>query len=208
MSVVESFAHFVNHHLKAWPELEMPFDPAWRSPCEISEPYTRSPENQQGDSPRFIRWGPVKRSLPDDFTGLENALETDVHPDIKAYYGAWWSGNLEAEAPDGHVSLILLWNPDDADRLVENQIGHALVNRRSKSPLSFFFACTEPDSDLILTVRNDTGEVLLERPGYKPLRTVAGCLAEFIDLLVPAGAGEGATRRLPAPVGGEGPCGR
>ena len=195
MSVVASLAQFVEHHLKAWPELEAPFDPAWRSPCEIGEPYIRQPGNGSRDRAEFIRWRPVKRSLADDFTGLEHALETEIHPDIKAYYGAWWSGNLEAEAPDGHVSLILLWNPEDANRLAENQIGHALVNRRSKSPLSLFFACTEPHSDLILTVRNDTGEVLLERPGIKPLRTVAANLAEFLELLVPVGEGNPA---LPA----------
>ena len=193
MSVIDSLAHYVDHHLKAWPELEAPFDPAWRSPCELGDPYTRP--SARDNPAQFIRWRPVKRSLADDFTGLESALETEIHPDIKAYYGAWWSGNLEAEAPDGHVSLILLWNPEDAGRLVENQIGHALVNRRSKSPLSLFFACTEPDSDLILTVRNDTGEVLLERPGIKPLRTVAANLAEFLDLLVPVGQGNAA---LPA----------
>ena len=193
MSVIDSLAHYVDHHLKAWPELEAPFDPAWRSPCELGDPYTRP--SVRDNPAQFIRWRPVKRSLADDFTGLESALETEIHPDIKAYYGAWWSGNLEAEAPDGHVSLILLWNPEDAGRLVENQIGHALVNRRSKSPLSLFFACTEPDSDLILTVRNDTGEVLLERPGIKPLRTVAANLAEFLDLLVPVGQGNAA---LPA----------
>ena len=198
MSVVASLAHFVDHHLKAWPELEAPFDPAWRSPCEIGKPYSRQSANGAADPGEFIRWHPVKRSLADDFPGLENALETEIHPDIKAYYGAWWSGNLEAEAPDGHVSLILLWNPDDAGRLVENQIGHALVNRRSKSPLSLFFACTEPDSNLILTVRNDTGEVLLERPGHKPLRTVAGSLAEFLDLLAPVGPGE--TAVLPSAI--------
>ena len=193
MSVIDSLAHYVDHHLKAWPELEAPFDPAWRSPCELGDPYTRP--SVRDNPAQFIRWRPVKRSLADDFTGLESALETEIHPDIKAYYGAWWSGNLEAEAPDGHGSLILLWNPEDAGRLVENQIGHALVNRRSKSPLSLFFACTEPDSDLILTVRNDTGEVLLERPGIKPLRTVAANLAEFLDLLVPVGQGNAA---LPA----------
>lgn len=202
MSVTESLANFVDHHLKAWPELEAPFDPAWRSPCEIGEPYSHPSENGPGENGEFIRWRPVKRSLADDFPGLENALETEIHPDIKAYYGEFWSGNLEAEAPDGHVSLILLWNPDDADRLIENQIGHALVNRRSKSPLSLFFACTEPESDLILTVRNDTGEVLLERPGYKPLRTVADSLSEFLDLLAPVGPG--ANSRLPLAISAPG----
>ena len=51
-----------------------------------------------------------------------------------------------------------------------------------------FFACTEPDGDYFLTINNDTGEVQLEAPGRKPLRTVAGCLAEFMDTLTPQGA--------------------
>ena len=49
-----------------------------------------------------------------------------------------------------------------------------------------FFACTVEDSELFLSVENESGQVILERPGYKPLRTVAGSLAEFLDHLVPA----------------------
>ena len=79
-----------------------------------------------------------------------------------------------------------MWNPQDVDRLVENLIGHALAQRRSKSPLSLFFSCTEPESELFLTVRNDTGEIQLEKPGYQPIRPVAESLAQFLDLLVPA----------------------
>ena len=93
---------------------------------------------------------------------------------------------MEAEAPDGHVSLIMLWNPDDADRLIENLIGHALAKRRAKSPFSVFFACTEPDSELFLTVENGTGHVLLEKPGYKPIREVAEDLSSFLSELTPA----------------------
>ncbi len=186
MPVTESLSHFVEHYLKSNPELQVPYDAEWRSPCEHGEPFAHAVETGASDPQQFIRWQPVKRSLADDFAGLERALDTEVHADIKAYFSAYWSSNLEAEAPDGHVSLILLWNPQDVDRLVENLIGHALAQRRSKSPLSLFFACTEPESELFLTVRNDTGEIQLEKPGYQPIRPVAESLTQFLDLLVPA----------------------
>ena len=180
LPVGEALAAFVTRYLDEFPELYEVFDPAWRSPCEVGNPIRRE------DGIEVVRWQPLRRRYADDFAGLENALEVPVHPDIKAYYGAYWSGGLEAEAPDGHVSLIFLWNQQDTDRLVENLIGHALAKRRAKSPFSVFFACTDPNSELFLSVENNTGQVLLERPGYKPVRTVANSLAAFLATLTPA----------------------
>ncbi len=167
---------FIDRYQRAWPVLTTAFDPEWRSPCECGPP----------DAAGRVSWIPRATGFIDHFTGLENALQEPVHDDIKQYYGHYWSGGLEAEADEGHVSLILLWNPSDAERLIENQIGHILNNRRAKAPLSLFFACTEPDSELILTVRNDSGEVLLERPGTRHRRVVAPSLAEFLGTLRPA----------------------
>jgi len=180
--VRQALATFIEHTLKSYPQQREPFDPDFRSPCERGEPYL----DDQGD--RWIDWQPLPRgAVPaDDFAGLERALELTVHPDVKAYYGSFWSGGLEAQASDGHVSLLQLWNPADADRLVENLIGHALAKRRARSDFSVFFACTEVDSDLFLSVDNASGRVLLEKPGRKPLRTVAEDLASFLDGLVPA----------------------
>ncbi len=184
MSVQTALSQFVSHYEKSYPELTEIFDPEWRSPCETSETY------QDDDGIVRVPWSPLARGLkvPEehDFAGLENALETEIHPDIKAYYGSFWSGGLEAEAPQGHVSLILLWNAEDASRLIENLIGHALAKRRARAPLSVFFACTDQDSELFLSVENTTGEVLIEKPGHKPVDVVAGSLASFIDSLVPA----------------------
>jgi SecY interacting protein Syd len=157
------------------------YDPQWRSPCEVGEPFAAITDGQQN-----ILWQPTPRHYSDDFAGLENALETQVHPSIKTYYGAFWSAHLEAKAQDGPVSLLQVWNEEDRARLIENLLGHHLIQKRAKGPLSLFFACTEPDSDLILTVENDSGVVLLERPGSKPLRQVSGSLAEFLLTLAPA----------------------
>ncbi len=172
---------FVDRTLTRYPRLDEPFDPEWRSPCEISEPFL----DPRGE--RRVLWRPRRRAAgSDDFQGLERALEAPIHPAVKGYYGRYWSGGLEAEAADGHVSLLLLWNDQDTDRLVQNLIGHALEKRRARRPLTVFFACTEPDSELFLSVDNDSGQVLLEAPGRKPLRVVAESLAGFLSHLTPA----------------------
>ena len=185
---------FIERYLQRYPELIDPFDPQWRSPCETGVPFA------SGEYVQCVPWRPLRRAFADDFAGLERALETTIHPDIKAYYGRYWSGGLEATAQEGHVSLILLWNPSDAERLVENLIGHALAKRRARAPFTVFFACTEPESDLFLSVDNASGEVVLEAPGAKPIRTVASSLTVFLRGLVPAAPGMHPERRTIAPT--------
>jgi len=70
--------------------------------------------------------------------------------------------------------------------LVENLIGHAVACQQNRTPFSVFFACTEPESDLFLTINNTTGQVQLEAPGKAPLRVVSDSLQSFMDSLVPA----------------------
>jgi SecY interacting protein Syd len=175
---------FVARHARLNPTLLAAFDAEWRSPCELAET-AAVPAGQ-------VSWRPLRRTVAVDlFTGLQNALGQPIHPDIKAYYGRYWSGELHATAADGHVSLLQIWNDDDADRLIENLIGHALAKRRLRSPFTVFFACTEPDSELFLSVDSASGRVLLEAPGQQPLRVVADDLATFIDALQPAPADPG-----------------
>ena len=178
--VAGALAAFIARYLEAFPELYEVYDPQWRSPCETGAPETWA------DGTKAVPWQPVRRRYAEDFAGLENALETTIHPDIKAYYGAYWCGGLEAQAEDGHVSLIFLWNQADAQRLVENLIGHAMAKQRARAPFSVFFACTEADSELFLSVDNESGRVLLERPGYKPMREVSESLSSFLNTLKPA----------------------
>lgn len=182
MSTNQALTRFVSDYQATYPDLTEVFDPQWRSPCENGEPFT------DASGVTRVPWQPLARHVAtqEDFAGLENALELNIHQDIKDYYGSYWSGGLEADAPQGPVSLILLWNAEDGERLVENLIGHALAKRRSRSGFSVFFACTAPDSELFLSVDNSSGEVLLEKPGYKPLEVVSASLAEFLGTLTPA----------------------
>ena len=172
---------FFEHYRKSHPALVIPYDPEWPSPCQQGAPFA-------DDAGRMrIAWQPVARhETADDFSKLESALELLIHPDIKTHYQRYWSANLEAEHPDGHVSLLYLWNQIDTDRLVENLIGHSLACKQNRTPFSVFFACTEPDSDLFLTVNNQSGQVQLEEPGKPPTRVVAESLTDFMDQLVPS----------------------
>lgn len=182
MSVADSLDRFIERYLARTEPPPEPFDPEWRSPCERGEPF----RNESGET--LIAWRPVRQPTTGSelLGGLERALELTLHPDARTYFGRWWSASLEAVAPDGPVSLIQLWNPDDAERLVENLIGHALAKRRQRAPFTVFFATTGPESDYFLSLDNATGEVLLEQPGLRPLRVVAPDLATFLDRLEPA----------------------
>ncbi len=154
-------------------------DPAWPSECQVGEP----------DADGMIRWRPRERDAAADVSGLERALDVQIHPDIKSFYGSYWGSAMELEAAEGGVSLIQIWNDDDFDRLAENIIGHAMVKQRIHAPLTIFIACTDED-ELMLSVDNETGCVVLEEPGSPPIREVSPSLVEFLDRLQPVAASE------------------
>jgi SecY interacting protein Syd len=150
-------------------------DPAWPSECQIGEP----------DADGMVHWRPQARDTGADFNGLERALEVEIHPDIKSFYGSYWGSVMELQAEEGGVSLIQIWNNDDFDRLVENILGHAMAKQRIKAPLTIFIASTD-EGEYMLSVDNESGHVVLEEPGSPPTREVASSLAEFLDRLRPA----------------------
>ena len=150
-----------------------PFDPEWRSKCEFHRYANQT------------FWRPVGQSPRVDFSGLSNAIEASIHPDIVNYYSSYWSGTLETDSREGRVSLIQLWNQDDFERLMANLVGHALNKIRAKHPYTVFFATTEPNSELFLSIDNSSGTVLLEEPGKAPIREVESDISTFLNRLEP-----------------------
>lgn len=132
----------------------------------------------------MVHWEPSARGEMADFSGLERALEVELHRDIKSFYGSYWAGTMDLRAEEGGVTLIQVWNDQDFDRLVENILGHAMAKQRIDAPLTIFIACTD-EGELMLSVENETGQVVLEEPGCLPIRTVSPTLAEFLDRLEP-----------------------
>ena len=150
------------------------FDARWLSPCQVDD------VDAAGD----IRWQPVSRQEPADFSGLESAMELVLHQDIKTFYGSFWSDSFPAQAADGELTLIQAWNAEDFDRLLANVIGHLVEQRRNRIAPTVFIACTDED-DLVLSIDNASGRVVLEEPGDEPKRDIAGTLAELLDRLEP-----------------------
>ncbi len=144
-------------------------DPEWPSPCEQGT----------ADAEGWIAWRPVRRTSPPDLGGLAAALETAIHPDFGAYFGRYWSDPLPVSGLYGRLELLQLWNAQDEERLVANQLGHVLQARRARRPLTLFFACGD-DPDLLYSLDNVTGEVLREDLPKRSARPVAPSLVQFL----------------------------
>ena len=175
-SSLEQF--FSDYHKQHLSELGRPatveFDSRWRSACEVGEP----------DEDGQIQWQPAPQHST-SFAGLEEALETALHQDIKGYYSTLWFPGLGATSPDGDLELIGMWNEDDFENLQANIIGHVIQQRRNKLPLTIFFATTLPESEYCLAIDNASGEVVLERAGNRVERVVAKNISQFIQTLTP-----------------------
>ena len=147
----------------------------WSSLCHQGKPFL---SEQMIDS---IHWQPVIREDNYDLSGLEAALEITLHQDIKLFFSHYWSEQIDTIFQQGNLTLLFVCNEDDMKRLIENQIGHAFTKIRNKQSLTFFIACT--DSDYIISVENDSGQVVLERPGYPAEKILSPNLTEFINEL-------------------------
>lgn len=147
----------------------------WPSTCQQGVAFL---SEQMVDS---IYWQPVQREQNNDLSGLEKALDIEIRQDIKSFFCRYWSEQIETIFQQGNLTLLFVWNKADMDRLIENQIGHALGKLRNKQTLTFFIACT--DSDYIISVENDSGQVVLERPGYPAERILAPDLTQFLNEL-------------------------
>jgi SecY interacting protein Syd len=148
------------------------YDKDWPSPCYKT----------QGANGELVSWSPALQEGQCNFAQLEQALEISLDKQFCAYFTRYFSDNLQVLAPDGMCELLQVWNADDFERLQENLIGHVLMKRRLKQPITLFFALTDED-DFMLSVDNATGNVVLEPVGKKPMRVIAPSLADFIGSL-------------------------
>lgn len=157
-------------------------DELWLSPCELS-----------GHDDTGNYWQPIAiDSVPVEgegieilsFNNVEEALNLELHQDIKTYFTTIFSGDIEAQCSDGELSLLFAWNREDFDRLQENIIGHILMKQKLKQAETVFFAVTD-EEDMIISIDNSNGEVWVERVGCKPHKKLSDSLTSFIKQLTP-----------------------
>lgn len=148
-------------------------DEEWPSPCVIRE-----------FNDELNTWNPVDTKETLSFNNVEQALEIELHQDIKNYFGAIFSDSVQAHCEEGYLSLLFAWSEQDFERLQQNLIGHVLMKRKLKQSVTIFFAVTDQD-DLILSLKNDTGEVWVEKVGMEPHKKVANSITEFFQMCDP-----------------------
>ena len=144
-------------------------DEQWISPCELT-----------AYDDKHNHWQPVVINETLSFTNVEEALDLPLHQSIKDYFTVLYSESILARCDEGQLSLIFAWNEADFARLQENIIGHLLMKKRLKQEATIFFAVTD-DDDYIISLKNDSGEVWVERVGGDPHKKLADNMLAFLN---------------------------
>jgi SecY interacting protein Syd len=179
LSLAEVYQDFITQTLH-WHQQHNLTMQAW-----AADPVSPAPCQLAILSDNEVSWQPILQQPASDFTNVEQALELELHPDIKQFYSLYYGAGLGANHSRGPLQLLMVWDKADLARLQENIIGHILMKRRLKQPETVFFALTDDDS-LVLSVLNNNGAVYLETVGKNVTEKLADSLPEFMTQLTPA----------------------
>ncbi|WP_158587016.1 SecY-interacting protein [Motilimonas pumila] len=181
-SASESLSAFYARCATSWQQQnQLPmvaYDSDWPSPCEKGEPVEA-----------MIQWQPHALSEPHSLDNIARALEMELHPDLSGLFCYWYadvvSAELNHEGRNMTIELVQAWNAQDFERLQENIIAHVMMQRRIGQAETVFIASCEDEMQIISLV-NDSGEIVLEQLGKGIITTLAGDLASFLSKLKPA----------------------
>ena len=170
-ALLTRYTNLFTETVEALPYVE--FDSAWPSECVVKKACL---ENS-------YYWKPKKRADKLIFSELEDALEFKFHKDVLAFYGSFWSNGICVERDDINFSLIQSWNDEDEKQLKENMLGHIFAKLKSKLPVTYFIGC--PFGDEVICLDHETGNIVLEKPGFKAHKVLSKDLASFLISLQP-----------------------
>lgn len=143
---------------------------AFASPIWRSEP----------DADEQARWLPVAQTQSWDWASLENALEQPVPEPLQRYYERWFSADIEAVWGAHGVILLQVMGPEDIERLQTNLVGHILMKRRLRQPITFFIGLAADTDDLLITLDSETHAIGLEWVGQPQHEQLALSMDAFL----------------------------
>ncbi len=135
-----------------------------------------------GDEERYVHWKPVLRESSQTFDNIEHALGIKLHSDINEFYGKLFSAPVHFDCEFGSGELIQPWNQENFELLQQNIIGHLMMKKKLKQPVTWFIGIID-DSDKMITVANDDGSVWIENPGEPQSRKLSDSIESLLAIL-------------------------
>ena len=145
-------------------ELEEP------SPCVYGAP------NEDNE----VLWRPLPSESPLDWSLLEQALQSAIRPELKAFYQSFWCGQFEVRTPHGPAILNQFWNAAERHRRIAGLVGRALETRSRGQGTLLALAITLDGG--VFSCENASGQVFLEY-GDQP-ELVFESLQQFLESLL------------------------
>lgn len=130
-----------------------------------------------------VFWCPVAAEGK-SLTIVEQVINITLHPDAHYFYQTQYAGDMQAVFNDVSLSLIQVWNDEDFARLEQHLIAHLTMQKKLKRRPSVFIASTNDDTEII-SIDNQTGNILLERLIDNKNTLLADNLIEFLAQLKP-----------------------
>lgn len=131
------------------------------------------------DEEGYIAWKPLKKDVNSNFEDVEQELNVQLHPDIKAYFNCYWFLDLAGN----YNGYDLVLNPvvpgiELKDFKRETELYKAVHNDQLvNTPIGI------ESNGLLLVVDNESGEVKLEDYERNSFEIISGNLSELIENL-------------------------
>jgi len=111
------------------------------------------------DSEGWIRWRPQIKSEMFDLSELEKNANIQVHESIKAFLNAWWFGFLSVKFLDFRFDIDPIIPGNYKAAFLQQLLGYRSAHQ---GHLDHMPIGIEMDRDLLLIVRNSSGEICVE----------------------------------------------
>lgn len=111
------------------------------------------------DSEGWIRWRPKAKTEVFDLSVLEKNAKINVHGTIKALLNSWWFGCLSVQFSDYRFDIDPVVPGNYKAAFLQRLLGYRGAHQGS---LEYIPIGMEMERDLILVVKNSTGEVFVE----------------------------------------------